>query len=98
MKRFAHVVDILENAVNGEDIKAPHRNFWRGQTLDQFVALKILGQQLVVSGDAAKSALVKALRGNAPFGSDVVPRPPGAIFRRMPAGRPPVPEASIAFI
>ena len=98
MKRFAHVVDILENAVNGETIKAPHHNFWRGQTLDQFVALKILGQQLIVPNDSAKSALVKALRGRAPFGADVDPRPPGAIFRRMPAGRPPVPEQSIAFI
>jgi hypothetical protein len=98
MKRFAHVVDILENAVNGETINAPHRNFWRGQTLDQFVALKIIGQQLIVRNDAANSALVKALRGKAPFGADVVPRPPGAIFRRMPAGRTPVPEQSIAFI
>jgi len=98
MKRFAHIVDILENAVNGESINAPHRNFWRGQTLDQFVAMKVLGRQLIVRNDAANSALVRALRGLAPFGSDVVPRPAGALFRRMPAGRSPVPEQSIAFI
>jgi hypothetical protein len=98
MKRFAQVVDILETAVNGETIKAPHGNFWRGLSLDQFVALRVLGQQLIVRNDAANSALVKALRGKPPFGSDVVPRPAGAIFRRMPAGRAPVPEQSIAFI
>jgi len=97
MKRFSHVVEILETAVNGENIKA-HGPFWRGKTLDQFVALKIFGQQLIVRGNAGNSAIIKALRGRAPFGADVTPRPDGAIFRRMPAGRAPVGEDSIAFI
>lgn len=97
MKRFARVIEILETAVNGETIGA-HGNFWRGKTLGEFVALKVFGQKLIVPGQSAQSAIIKATRGLAPFGSDVTPRPPGAIFRRMPEGRPPVPDDSIAFI
>jgi len=91
------VVEILETAVHGDTIKA-HGDFWRGKSLHEFIALNIFGQKLIDPGHAANSAIVKALRGLAPFGADVDPRPPGAIFRRMPAGRPPVPDSSIAFI
>jgi hypothetical protein len=97
MNKFAKVIEILETAVNGDTIRA-HGNFWRGKSLQEFIALKIFGQKLVEPGQAANSAIIKAFRGLAPFGSDVSPRPPGALFRRMPAGRPPVPDDSIAFL
>jgi hypothetical protein len=97
MKRFARIIEILETAVHGDTIAA-HGNFWRGKSKQEFIALKIFGQQLIVPGQAANSAIIKATRGLAPFGTDVTPRPPGAIFRRMPAGRPPMPDDSIAFI
>src|SRR5262249_1086771 len=97
MKRFTKVTEILETAVNGQIIKA-QGNFWPGKLLPEFIALKIFGQTLIGPGKAADSAIIKAMRGLAPFGSDETPRPPGAFFRRMPAGRPPVPDDSIAFI
>ena len=97
MKRLDRIVDILETAVNREVIGA-HRNFWRGKTRDQFIALKVFGKDLLVPGKSADSNLIKALRGIAPFGADVDPPQPGAIFERMPAGRPAVPDLSIAFI
>ena len=93
--RFAQVKQILDDSVQGEDIGA-HGPFWRGLTRDQFVAKKVFGRALVVVGDGPGSNLVKALRGLAPFGSDTGTS--GAIFRRMPAGRPPVGAAEIEFI
>ena len=97
MKRYARVIEILDTAVKGDAIKA-HGNFWRGKARHDFIALKVFGQQLVDPGHPENSAVIKALRGLAPFGSDVTPHPVGAVFRRMPAGRPPVPDASIAFV
>jgi hypothetical protein len=97
MKRFDLVKEILEKAVAGEVIGF-HGNFWRGVDLPTFVSMNVAGRKLVQPGNGPESNLVKALRGQAPFGRDVSPRPPGAIFRRMPAGRPPVDAASISFI
>ncbi|HEV2853643.1 MAG TPA: ferritin-like protein [Thermoanaerobaculia bacterium] len=93
--RFAQVKQILDDVVQGEDIGA-HGPFWRGLTRDQFVAKKVFGRALVVVGDGPGSNLVKALRGLSPFGSDTGTG--GAVFRRMPAGRPPVGTAEIEFI
>ena len=97
---FARVQQILDAAVTGEDIGA-HGAFWRTQTRDAFVAHKVFGKPLLApllpggKFDPNESNLVKALEGRAPFGSDVVPPPAGANLRRMPAGRPPVPQAQI---
>jgi hypothetical protein len=93
--RFTKVKQILDSAVNGEDIHA-HGPFWRGLTRDLFVAKSVFGQKLVVPGNIADSNLLKALRGQPPFGNDTgtmnVP------FRRMPAGRPPVAPDDILFL
>lgn len=98
MKRFDKVKEILEKAVGGADIGGPHRNFWRNLDLAGFVSAQIVGRRLLVSGDSKHSNLVLALRGLSPFGRDLTPRPPGAIFARMPARRPPVAEDDIKFI
>src|SRR5262245_33810539 len=92
---FIDIKRILDKLVNGEDIRM-HGPFWRGKTRDEFVDLKVFGLPLLVVGDAANSHLVKALRGQAPFGRDVQPRPDGARFNRMPSRRGPATEADIA--
>ena len=97
MKRYDKVLDILDTAVSHEVIGA-HGNFWRGKTREQFIALKVFGKLLVVPGTAADSNIVKAMRALSPFGIDIDPPPSGAIFDRMPAERPAIPELSIQFI
>jgi hypothetical protein len=98
MNRFERVKEILDRAVGGPDtvVGGPHKAFWRGTTRDQFVALAILGNKLVTPGSGASSNLVRAMQGETPFGLDT--GNPDGLFRRMPAGRPPVPPADIAFI
>jgi hypothetical protein len=58
--------------------------------------MSVLGRQLLVLGKSAESNLIKALQGEAPFGSDIGTA--GAFFRRMPGGRPPVVDPDIDFI
>ena len=60
--------------------------------------MKVFGKVLVAPGAAADSNIVKAIRGLSPFGIDIDPPPPGAVFDRMPAERPGIPELSIQFI
>ena len=99
MKRFDHVVDILDTAINHQTTIGAHGTFWRGKTLQQFIAMKPCGRTLLVPGNSADSNIIKALRGLAPFGADLNPPPAGAIFDRMPAGgRPPVAAEAIDFI
>jgi hypothetical protein len=93
--RFGQVTQILDAAVGPEPFGA-HGAFWRGLTRDQFVVKIVRGEQLLVVGDGSGSNLVKALRGQVPFGSDIGTA--GADLRRMPAGRDPVPDADIAVI
>jgi len=95
MTRFEHVKQILEDAIAGNDIGA-HGTFWRTLNLEQFKQKKVYGRRLVVPGDVASSNLVLALRGTAPFGSDL--GTPGATYPRMPVGFPPVAEEQIVFI
>ncbi len=95
MKRFERLKQILEEAVEGKAIMA-HGNFWRDLTLEQFKVKKIYGKQLVETGNAEESNLVKALEGRAPFGANI--GTPGAIFKRMPDGFPPVAPEKIAVI
>ena len=93
---FNDVIEILDNSVGGPDADvASHGAFWRGVTRDRFVTMKVGGRKLVAEGDGANSNLVKSLRGNSPFGSDLDPAPEGAVVQRMPAYAPPVPEADI---
>lgn len=94
--KFSDVVDILDASVGGADADvASHGPFWRGVTRDRFVAMKVGGRRLVTLGEGANSNLVKSLRGDSPFGSDLEPAPDGANQMRMPAYAPPVPDADI---
>jgi hypothetical protein len=96
---FKDVIAILDDSVGGPDAEVvSHGPFWRGITRDRFVAMRIGGRQLVIPGDGDNSSLVKSLRGQAPFGSDLPEPPEGAVTPMMPAYRPPVPEASIGQI
>lgn len=67
-------------------------------TRNDFVARKIFGLPLITVGDGAGSNIVKALKGQSPFGADLENPPPDASFDRMPSGRAPVSDADIAFI
>ena len=95
MKRLDRVKEILDSSVNGEAIGA-HGAFWLTLDLEKFKAKKVYGRRLVEPGDGPASNLVLALRGQAPFGDDV--GTPNASYPRMPARRPQVPDAEIAFI
>src|SRR5262245_58439613 len=97
MTTYKRVVEILDASVGGPSAPvAAHGAFWRGLTRDEFVHKRVFGQPLVAVGDGAGSTLVKALKGEAPFGSDTGSA--GATFRRMPGGRPPVGAPEIAEI
>jgi photosystem II stability/assembly factor-like uncharacterized protein len=97
--RFQRVCEILDDAIGGPDANiGMHGPFWRGLTSEQFVTKQVFGRPLLVVGDGAASNLVRALKGEAPFGADLEEPPEGATFSRMPAGLPPLASASIAFI
>jgi ferritin-like protein len=93
--RFDRVRQILDAAVGDSPVHG-HGPFWRGVTRDQFVQLVKFGLPVVTVGDGAGSNLVKALRGETPFGADL--GVPDAFVARMPKGLPPVPDADIAVI
>ena len=96
---FDDVVEILDKSVGGPDAEVvSHGPFWRGVTRDRFVEMKGGGRKLVTLGDGANSNLVLALKGAAPFGSDLDDPPPGANAPRMPAYLDPVPAESISDI
>ena len=89
---FDDVVAILDTSVGGPDADVvSHGPFWRGVTRDRFVEMKVGGRKLVTLGDGANSNLVLALKGEAPFGSDLDDPPAGAMAPRMPAYLDPVP-------
>src|SRR3954454_4365092 len=97
MNRFERVVQILDDAIGGQIASIPARGtVLRGLTRDQLIAFKVFDRSLIVVGHGGDSNLVKALRGEFPFGKNT--GTPGATFRRMPAGRPPVLADQIAFI
>lgn len=92
MLNYADVQNLLDQAVGPGPIGA-HHAFWRGITRDQFVAKMVFGYPLISMNDGSGSNLVKALRGEAPFGDDI--GTPEAVMPRMPARRPPVAENDI---
>ena len=99
MTRFERVIQILDAAVSGPTAPVGfHGAFWRGMTRNQFVAKKIFGLDLLAVGNGAASNLIKALKGETPFGADLAQPPADADFNRMPSGRPPVPASDIRFI
>ncbi|EHB59074.1 hypothetical protein MycrhDRAFT_1510 [Mycolicibacterium rhodesiae JS60] len=96
---FIDVIAILDDSVGGPDADvASHGPFWRGITRDRFITMKIGGRPLVIPGDGDNSNLVKSLRGQPPFGSDLPQPPAGALIPAMPAYLPLIPEDSIARI
>lgn len=95
MTDFATVRRLLDQAVGGRAVGV-HGSFWNTMTRDEFVARDILGERILIVNDAAGSNLVRALRGLIPFGTDQGTA--GASYRRMPGGRPAMPEADIRVI
>ncbi len=65
-------------------------------TRDQLMAAQVFGLPLIEVNNGKASNLVKALRGEMPFGIDTGTA--GASFRRMPAGRPQVAAEQVEFI
>ena len=99
MTRFERVVAILDQAIGGPTINiGAHGPFWRNLTRAQFVAMKVFGRQLITKGDGSTSILIKALKGEVPFGSDLRNPPAGATIPRMPDGFPAVADNDIEFI
>lgn len=99
MNRFERVIQILDDAIGGPDATiGAHGAFWRGLTRDAFVATNVFGLDLIVVGQGASSNLVKALKGESPFGADLPNPAPDAEFPRMPAGLDPVSAEDIALI
>jgi len=99
MTRYERVLQLLDQAIGGPGVNiGVHGAFWRGLSRDQFVAKKVFSLALVVVGNGAASNLVKALKGESPFGQDLPNPPAGARFDRMPSGLSPVSDADIAFI
>lgn len=97
MTTFNDIKVILDQLVKEKDIRM-HGPFWRGKTRDEFVDLNVFGLPLLVVDDATKSNLTRALRGQAPFGRDLDPRPDGARFNRMPSRMTAAAEEDIAII
>lgn len=88
--RLEAVRRILDAAVGNRNPRHQGKGRFWNLPRDEFVAATIYGQQVIVVGDPAASALIKALRGLAPFD--------GSRFPRMPTGGPYVNEADIVFI
>ncbi len=98
MSRFKKVKEILDRAVGGPatPVNAPHGDFWRAMSRDEFVAFSFLSLELIVVSDGNASNLIKSLRGEAPFGRDL--GTPGAFLNRMPSGMPPVADGDVELI
>jgi photosystem II stability/assembly factor-like uncharacterized protein len=99
VSRFDRVIQILDAAIGGPNVNiAVHGAFWRGLTRQQFVEKKVQGLDLLVVGNGAASNLIKALKGEVPFGADLEPPPAGALYDRMPSGLNSVADEDIAVI
>jgi photosystem II stability/assembly factor-like uncharacterized protein len=99
MTRYERVIAILDNAIGGPGSNiGAHGAFWRGLLREQFVAKKVYSEPIIELGNGSGSNLVKALRGEAPFGVDLAKPLPGAKWPRMPFGFAPVRDTDIVFI
>ena len=99
MTRYERVLQILDQAIGGPGVNiGVHGAFWRGLSRDQLVARRVFNLDLVTVGNGPASNLVKALKGESPFGRDLPAPPPGARFDRMPSGLPPASDEDIAFL
>lgn len=99
MSPYQKVIAVLNNSIGGAQANiGAHGAFWRGLTRNQFVAMKIYSLAVVEPGRGAQSNLIKALKGEAPFGADLPNPPAGARWPRMPDGFPPVSNPDISFI
>lgn len=91
MNQYERVIRILDDSIGGPDVGiAAHGAFWRRLKRDEFIATKVFNYDLVVVGDGASSNLVKALKGQAPFGKNLPNPPAAATMPRMPFGFDPV--------
>jgi len=95
MNPVERVKKILDDLVGGTDFHG-HGAFWRGLTRDELVAVEVFGYPLIVVGDGASSNLVRALKGESPFGLDS--EGSADLFYRMPRFMPPATPRQIAFI
>lgn len=91
--RFEAVRRILNVATDqlskGQPFHDGLERFWN-LPRDEFVGALVYEQQVIVVGDPDGSALIKSLKGVAPFDNSE--------FERMPMARPPVSDADIAFV
>src|SRR5207249_4909717 len=88
--RLEAVRRILETAVGSRNpFHEGKLRFWN-LPRDQFVSTTVYGETVIVLGKPDDSALIKSLKGIAPFD--------GSNYPRMPIGGPYVNDADIAFI
>ncbi len=97
MTGFKEIQEALDRILKGSGTPT-HGPFWRGKTRNEFIDLQPFGLPIVELGKPNESNLVLALRGESPFGSDLSPKPSGAVFRRMPAGLPPATNEDLLLI
>ena len=92
--RYQRVQDILNRAAgDGTPFHEDRARFWN-LPLVEFVALTVYDVPIIAPEGAdrgARSGLIKALKGEAPFGT-------GGDFPQMPLNRPPVAPGDIAYI
>jgi hypothetical protein len=99
---YSYVQALLDEIVGGTSGSVgAHGAFWRSLSRDEFIQFQVFGQPVIAvdpkgAFDPEGSALIQSLEGRAPFGSDV--GAPGGVFRRMPAGVPPMPADRIKII
>lgn len=93
MKKYERVQEILSNASGGaHPFHGGEGRFWE-KSLEDFKQTVVYQRQLIAAPGpdrGARSNLIKALRGEAPFNDSV--------FNRMPSGLPPVAPEDIQFI
>ncbi len=74
---YADLQDLLNNLVSANALTpalAPHGVFWETMTYEQFISGTVLGQKILVIGDAKNSFIVQIL--TAPTnGFDQMPQP-----------------------
>jgi len=93
MTKFERVKQLLNDAAGVRNPSHGGKGKFWNLPLDQLKALKVLGLRVIetdLADRGARSALVKALRGEPPFDDDG--------FGRMPLDGPYLGDADIAFI